>query len=355
MLQSRTIGGVAAAAALALVIVPTASPQGEHYDISGNLVAVYNLAGEIRLEAGSGSAVTVEVRRGGSDAGQLQVQTGQIGDAQTLRVIYPDDRVVYSESNGHWRTTVRVRDDGTFGDGSGRRDGQRRIEIRSDGSGLEAYADMSIRIPRGQRFSLHHAAGEIIATNVDGDIRLDSQSAPVTVNGARGTLSVDVGSGSIEVSDVEGDVDLDTGSGSVRATNVHGGELNIDTGSGSVDVSGAVVRTLNVDTGSGGVDVLDSSAESVTIDTGSGSVHGTFTASPDDIEIDTGSGSVTLGLPADYSARVAVETSSGDIDFDFPVQVRHFERNEVNGTIGSGNGTLSIDTGSGSVRIRKNS
>jgi lia operon protein LiaG len=354
MLQSRTIGGVAAAAALAVVIIPNTSPQGEHYDISGNLVAVYNLAGEIRLEAGSGSAVTVEVRRGGSDAGQLQIQTGQIGDAQTLRVIYPDDRVVYPESSGHWRTTVRVRDDGTFGDGNGRRD-SRRVEIRSDGSGLEAYADMTIRIPRGQRFSLHHAAGEITATNVDGNIRLDSQSAPVTVDGARGTLSVDVGSGSIEVSDVEGDVDLDTGSGSVTATNVHGIELNIDTGSGSVDVSGAAVRTLNIDTGSGGVDVLESSAESVMIDTGSGGVHGTFTASPDDIEIDTGSGSVTLGLPADYSAKVAVETSSGDIDFDFPVQVRHFERNEVNGTIGSGNGSLSIDTGSGSVRIRKNS
>lgn len=355
MLQPRTIGGTAVAGALALLVLPSALPQGEQYDLSGNEVAVYNLAGEIRLEAGSGSAVTVEVRRGGSDAGQLQVETGQIGDAQTLRVIYPDDRVVYPGSSGHSQTTVRVRDDGTFGDGGEWRDGRHRIEIRSDGSGLEAYADMTIRIPRGQRFALYHAAGEVTASNIDGRILIDTHASPVTVDGARGTLSVDVGSGSIEVSDVEGDVDLDTGSGGVRATNVRGDELNIDTGSGSVVVRDATVRSLNVDTGSGGVDVLSSSAQHVMIDTGSGGVDATLLSNPDDIEIDTGSGSVTVGLPADYGGRVDIETSSGAIDLDFPVEVRHFERNEVSGTIGNGNGRLAIDTGSGSVRIRKNS
>src|SRR5690606_15159318 len=58
-----SIGIIFAAAAAA----PAAAQQTERYALAGANVAVYNLAGEVRVEAGSGSEVVVELARGGAD------------------------------------------------------------------------------------------------------------------------------------------------------------------------------------------------------------------------------------------------------------------------------------------------
>jgi DUF4097 and DUF4098 domain-containing protein YvlB len=50
---------------------------------------------------------------------------------------------------------------------------------------------------------------------------------------------------------------------------------------------------------------------------------------------------------------VDIESGSGGIELDFPVQTRRFDRDHLTGTIGDGRGTLRVDTGSGSVRIRR--
>ena len=62
------------------------------------------------------------------------------------------------------------------------------------------------------------------------------------------------------------------------------------------------------------------------IDTGSGSVRAALAGSVSDIEIDTGSGSVTLVLPSSYGATVDLESGSGGIDLDFPVEVRRAQK-----------------------------
>jgi DUF4097 and DUF4098 domain-containing protein YvlB len=91
----------------------------------------------------------------------------------------------------------------------------------------------------------------------------------------------------------------------------------------------------------------------VRVDTGSGSVDLAFTRAPREISVDTGSGSVDLALPAAFTAQVDISTGSGGIDLDFPVQVSRWERDAVRGTIGNGAGRLTVETGSGGVRIRK--
>ena len=85
----------------------------ETYRVDGGSVAIYNLAGEVEVVRGRGSQVEVDVSRGGADRARLRVEVGRVGDAEALRVIYPDDRVVY-ERMGRSSTTIRVRDDGTF-------------------------------------------------------------------------------------------------------------------------------------------------------------------------------------------------------------------------------------------------
>ncbi len=345
--------GLMLAALPLLVAAPASAQQAEQFELSGDRVAIYNLAGEVTLARGSGSAVVVEVRRGGQDAASLSIEQGPINGRQTLRVVYPDDDIVYPELHRGSRTDLRVREDGTFGGGYRGEYRGRRVRITGDRGGLEAYADLIIRVPAGQDLALYLAVGAVSASDVNGDLRLDTHSAPVTATGTQGSLVVDVGSGRVDVSASVGDVDIDTGSGSVEVTGVEGDRLRVDTGSGEVTLSDVSVSMLEVDTGSGDVRVGTATAQDVRIDTGSGTVELELSGETRDIEIDTGSGSVTVTVPASYGATVDIETGSGGIDLDFPVQVRRFERDHVYGTIGDGSGRLHIDTGSGSVRIRK--
>src|SRR5687767_10008309 len=51
-----------------------AGAQTSRHNVSGDSVAIYNIVGEVRIEGGTGSAVTVEVTRTGRDAEQLRIE-----------------------------------------------------------------------------------------------------------------------------------------------------------------------------------------------------------------------------------------------------------------------------------------
>ncbi len=340
----------AVAGAWGAIAGESAAQQDDRFELTGSRVAVYNLAGEVTLQAGTGDAVIVEVTRGGADADQLRIDHGPIDGQSTLRVIYPSDRVRYGDRNTG-STELYVRRDGTLA--SDGRDGGRRVRISGGGDGLEAHADLTISVPDGQAFDLYLAVGNVSARNVNGRIRLDTHAGPVTTAATRGYLRIDVGSGGVEASDHEGDLDIDTGSGSVTVSGVRGDVLRVDTGSGDATAVEVSVSSLAIDTGSGDVDVRGVTARDVLIDTGSGSVALMLDATPAGVEIDTGSGSVTMTVPESFGAAVEIDTGSGEISSDFPITMQRWERDHVVGTIGDGAARVTIDTGSGSVRILK--
>jgi hypothetical protein len=328
---------------------------GERYTLSGDDVALYNLAGQVSIHATSGNQVVVDVDRGGRDASRLDVATGPIGSRQTMRIRYPGDRVSYpSFKGGNWRTEVRVREDGTFGD-----DGKRatswsgeRVEVTNRSGGFEAHADLDVGVPDGARVAMYLGVGSVEITNVDGTIKVHTQTGGVNAKSVRGALSIDTGSGGVTAGEVSGDLNIDTGSGSVRVEDVKGGLLRVDTGSGGVDVSGARVDDLRVDTGSGHVELSEIHAGDIAVDTGSGGVTVDMMSDVSSVVVDTGSGGVTLYLPRNLGADFQVETGGGGIRIDVPHQSRHVEKNEARGRIGDGRGRIRVDTGSGSVQIR---
>ncbi len=297
---------------------------------------------------GGGSAVVVRVLRGGDDARELEVEVGDIDGRETLRVIYPSNRVVYSEFGRGSNTTVRVSSDGTFYDGSR---GGDRVQVRGSGRGLEAHADLEIEVPAGRGFALFLAVGSTDVRGVEGDFLIDTGSGSVVAENIRGSLNIDTGSGRVSVRGVEGDVIVDTGSGGVDIEDVVGREINVDTGSGSVEGAGLFARSLRVDTGSGRIELGRIDAEDILLDTGSGSVEVQLEADVAELDIDTGSGSVTVWLPESLGADVEIDTGNGRIDLDFPIQIRSVSRDHVEGSLGDGDGRIRIDTGSGRVRL----
>lgn len=339
----------------AMAVSAPANGQTTTHQLRGSNVAVYNLAGVVRVEAGSGTEVEVEVTRRGSDASRLQVESGPIRDRETLRVIYPEDRIVYRapdmRSGSDFRTSLRVNEDGTF-DGGWDGFRGRRVEIRSGGSGLEASADLRIRVPRGKSLDLNLAVGEATVSNVEGDIRIDVQAASVTTQGTRGKLDLDTGSGEVRVTDARGEIALDTGSGSVTLESVAGPRLELDSGSGRITARGVEVEELRLDTGSGRVSLRDVKTRELALDSGSGSVEIDLSSDVDRMEVDAGSGSITIGVPPSLGAEVLIETGSGGIDVDVPITMTRSGRRSLEGRLGDGRGRMAIETGSGGVRIR---
>uniref|UniRef100_A0A832I5J2 DUF4097 domain-containing protein n=1 Tax=Eiseniibacteriota bacterium TaxID=2212470 RepID=A0A832I5J2_UNCEI len=341
-----------AADAMLTTMLATAAEAPRRETLAGDRVALYTLAGAVRVEAGRGQMVEVEVTPGGRDAASLAVETGRIGERTTLRVVFPGRRIVYPGIGRGSTTQLRVRDDGTFGDGRGSDlFGVRTVRIASSGGGLEAHADLRVYVPPGKTVEVRVGAGRIDAAHVDGRLVLDTASGPVTASGTRGDLVVETGSGGVRVSDARGDVTVDTGSGAVEVSAVRGDRLLVDTGSGSVRGSDLEVGSLTVDTGSGGIDLSEVNARDVSLDTGSGPVNLDLVGQAERVAVDTGSGDVTLRLPRSLGAKVSIETGSGAIRTDLPFRTLRRSKDALRGEIGDGHANLRLETGSGDVHV----
>ncbi|MBA3853564.1 MAG: hypothetical protein C0503_04060 [Gemmatimonas sp.] len=327
--------------------------SAERHVLSGERVAIWNLAGRAEVVAGTGREVVVELIRGGDDGARLTVEAS----GGRMVVKYPSREIVYRgrEDSHSYNTTLQVSEDGTFSGGwDDARDG-RRVRISSSGGGLEAHADLRISLPQGQRLALNVGVGSIEVGNVNGELELRTMASTVRARGSKGRLMARTGSGRVELEDVEGErIQASTGSGSVELINVRGAELRASTGSGSIEGRDLRAERVDLSTGSGSIRLESMTGSDVRASTGSGSVQLRFARVPRDLTARTGSGSVTLGLPRDPNVELDVRTGSGGISTDFPVTMDQVRRNELRGRIGTGaDGQIRVSTGSGGVRLQR--
>jgi lia operon protein LiaG len=358
----------------------------ERFALAGDQVALVNLAGEVRIERGTGSSVVLEINRQGSDADRLAVRTEDMNGWRALKIVYPEDRIVYPRLGRFSRSEFDIDSDGSPSrrilqasveengfafPGSVRLRGSRRIRVSNSGSGLEAYADVRILVPAGRTVAVLLGVGRVDVSGVDAHVRVDARAGSVTAQRVNGSLLINTGSGGVDVTAARGHVRIDTGSGSVHADNVTGGSLMIDTGSGGVDAATLDVTALDIDTGSGSIRIDGARAPELHLETGSGGIRANAMTARD-VELDTGSGSITLELlsdvrtarldtgsggvtlivPPSLGADFIMDTGSGSINVDAPAQITQKRRSHMRGRIGDGQGSIVIDTGSGGINLR---
>jgi lia operon protein LiaG len=336
-----------------LAMTACAQPAVERFVLAGQRIEICDLAGAVRIVQGSGTRAEVIVTRGGRDAGRLRIEQDEHGDQSRLSVVFPDRRVVYPRLHGFGRSTIAVTENGCFPEGQGFVPGNRKVTITGGGVGMQAWADLEVRLPRGCQTTLHLGVGEVSAANVDGELTLDVAAASVEAERTTGSLIVDTGSGRVVLRGNRGDISVDTGSGGVELSDLSGSRLKVDTGSGAVTGRNVEAADLLVDTGSGSVEISGVRSGSISIDTGSGGVHLGLLSAPRSLLVDTGSGGVTILGPADLGAQVELETGSGSIQSDYAMAVGSKDHGYLRGTIGSGGGRIRVDTGSGGVSLRR--
>jgi hypothetical protein len=172
--------------------------------------------------------------------------------------------------------------------------------------------DYEIEAPADAYLDAGTGSGSLTDDGVGTDARLHTGSGSIHATGLRDGFSLDTGSGSISAEATgNGDGKAETGSGSIELRGVDGG-LRAHTGSGGIRVTGTPVGPWRLNTGSGSVELWTGNA-GFTLDahTGSGSIHS--------------------------DRQIAMQGSLG--------------RHHVMGSINGGGPTVSVGTGSGSIRI----
>lgn len=366
-LAGLRLGSLAALlAGLLVALSVTAPPARAEFErtvtLQGRALILSDLVGEVRVEGYDGTDFQAVVSVRGKDASEdrIRIETHE-GDEAQLAIQFPiehEHHYVYppaghgahssfsasSLTRGHdvkfgWRELFH-----------GLRD---QVEVSGSGRGLEMWADVVLRVPRGASTEVRVGFGAITASAVEGDLVLDTSAGPVTARGVKGSLSADTGSGCVTVGDVEGNLTLDTGSGTVEMNDCRGETISVDTGSGMVGASRITARELSVDTGSGMVQARAIAADAVTIDTGSGGIELALDRmGRGEYRLDTGSGEIELTLPPDASARIEASSGSGDIVANVSGAKRYeSDEGELTLTVGGGDASVILDTGSGSITV----
>jgi DUF4097 and DUF4098 domain-containing protein YvlB len=214
------------------------------------------------------------------------------------------------------------------------------IEVETRGNPHGIRSDLEISVPAGSR------------------VKVEGFDANITIFGVTGSVAAETVNGSISQSGASKEVELQSVNGSVEVTKA-GGRLRAESVNGAVtlrEVSGEVeASTVN-----GELTVTGSTFERAHLEAVSGSI--TFEGDLGKhaiLEAETVSGGVALVLPASVSADFDISTFSGDIENELgptaPRKGRYSPEKELSFSTGSGGAKVSVQTLSGSIRLRKRS
>lgn len=195
---------------------------------------------------------------------------------------------------------------------------------------------LKILVPTGAGIDVDVVSANARLDNLDGGkITVDSVSGQVHVKANSPEVSIDSVSGDVTLAGKAGQLSINTVSGDVRAPMV-GARGKMETVSGSITVGGGPFERMNASTVSGDLDIRGDLAASGKMD------------------IETMSGDVSVLLPKTVSARVNASTFSGDIvsDLGQTTTRRHGSGNELSARMGNGDGSISLQSFSGDIRIR---
>ena len=172
------------------------------------------------------------------------------------------------------------------------------------------------------------AGRKLTSETVSGDTRITASSPGNTqVESVSGNVFLRITTAKVSVESVSGDIDLQGGLS---------GDVHLESVSGDVRLGAGRLDSLNLDTVSGdAVLQMDMTPTGV-------------------VKTDSVSGNVELALPRSASARLHVETFSGDITSDIGQARKESEGpgKTLDARLGAGQAEIHLETFSGDVRVR---
>lgn len=215
------------------------------------------------------------------------------------------------------------------------------LEARSD-RGRMGDTRYEISVPAGVRLLMRTTSGDVKASGVRGPVEGHSTSGDVEISDASGRVILESVSGDVRGHRLSGEVRAQSVSGDVELEDVNG-DVRIESTSGEISLTRVTSKDVYATTVSGEVTYQGS------IDRG-----GRY-------EFHSHSGDIRLDVPADLSARFAIETFSGSLDSGgFPITLQPGERTgrrprRFEFTIGGGDAKITAESFSGDIVLSRGS
>jgi DUF4097 and DUF4098 domain-containing protein YvlB len=228
---------------------------------------------------------------------------------------------------------------------------QTNIECQSSYGNLE-LADIEGTV------SGRTSSGSVSAENIRGSANLGSSYGSITCERfSEGDLTLKTSSGKVTISDATfGRCDAGTSYGSVTGQSLQGETIKFRSSSGSIELVDGTADTMDLSTSYGRVDARQVIVTDLRASSGSGSLDiACAEACPPGLTANVKSsyGSVTFTAPPAFSGQVYLATNYGSVHTDRPITVSgEITKKSIEGTIGEGQGSLRIETSSGSVALR---
>ncbi|HJS58093.1 MAG TPA: DUF4097 family beta strand repeat-containing protein [Vicinamibacteria bacterium] len=215
----------------------------------------------------------------------------------------------------------------------------RRAEISVDSMNPHGIkSDLEIHLPAGSVVEIDSFAaeinvegvnGQVTAETVNGSIRLAGGFQDATASSVNGSVDVSGNTKRLQVESVNGAVTVKGASGEIQASTVNG----------TLAVAGSAFDRASLETVSGNLRF-------------EGDLHATAS-----LDATTVSGAAELLFPAGISADFSVSTFSGEITNELGPQAERKSKwtsqKELDFTAGKGGATVTIETLSGTIKLRK--
>ena len=230
-------------------------------------------------------------------------------------------------------------------------DGVKELDISSSGSRL------SIEVELEHRTRNNGSAYLTVKIPTTASLDVEAVSADISVDGVAGELDLESVSGQVEVSGKVTSLEASSVSGDVIAT-ATAGRSDLESVSGDIIVRQATGR-LETAVVSGNIEIEGGLLDSFSGETVSGSIFcAAFPTDRGRFDMETMSGTIEMVVPSDVNADFYIETYSGSIKNDIGPAPRRTDEygpgKELHFTAGSGGAKVSIESFSGSVKLRTN-
>jgi DUF4097 and DUF4098 domain-containing protein YvlB len=170
------------------------------------------------------------------------------------------------------------------------------------------------------------AVGDVSVSTAEGGITLVGGSGNVGLNAVDGDITVSGAAGKIAINAVDGDVSVTESNGAIAVTAVDG----------DVTLEGITSENISVNAVDGDI-----------------TYDGTITDGGRYV-LSTHDGDLYVTIPDGSNARISIDTFSGDLDTDFPVELEgDFGKKRISFTVGTGKALVELSAFDGTISLKQ--
>ncbi len=167
-------------------------------------------------------------------------------------------------------------------------------------------------------------------------------------------LKVNTSSGDLNLTplSLEG-FEFDSSSGDAFIDELSASSVRLKSSSGKVE-AGEITSSETFRNTSSGKTVIEVFSGDLDFESSSGDLTVSYQSFDNNVVADSSSGDIELNLPSDAGFVFEVNTSSGEIETEFPFTVQgKVDKRKLKGSVGEGSGFIRIETSSGDVRLKR--